>query len=331
MIMKSVFEVNCMRPKIFITRKIPEEGLNILENEGIEYTMFPHAFTPPTKQEIIEGVRGCDGLISLLSDTIDRDVLQASDKLKIVSQYAVGINNIDLKEAKRLGIAVTNTPGVLTDATADLTWGLILSATRKIVESDKYTRAGKFQGWAPLLQRGLDIHGKTIGILGAGRIGGAVAKRATGFNMEILYHNRNRNQQLEEETGARYVPFDELLERSDIISVHTPLTPETRYLFTAREFARMKKTAIFINTSRGPCVDEKALLEALRSGEIYAAGLDVYENEPEFISGLEELDNVVMVAHIGSATMHSRAMMSVIAARNAVAFFQGREPEFRVC
>lgn len=320
-----------MPPKVFITRKIPEEGLRILEEAGIDYSLFPHALTPATKQEIMEGVEGCHGIVSLLSDPIDVDVLNASDKLQIVSQYAVGYNNIDLVEAKRLGITVTNTPGVLTEATADLTWGLIIASARRIVTSDTFTRAKKFKGWAPLLQRGLDVFGKTIGIVGAGRIGSAVARRATGFDMEILYHNRNRDPGLEEKTGAKYVPFDELLERSDIISVHTPLTTGTKHLFTEKEFRMMKKTAIFINTSRGQVVDEKALLEALRDGEIYAAGLDVYENEPEFTEGLEELDNVVMVAHIGSATMASRSRMSVIAAENLVAFFEGREPKFKVC
>jgi len=320
-----------MPQKVFITRKIPEEGLRILEEAGIEYNMFPHAFNPATKQEIIEGVKDCSGLVSLLSDTIDMNVLRASDKLRIVSQYAVGYNNIDLETAKELGITVTNTPGVLTEATADLTWGLILAAARHIVESDKYTRAKKYKGWAPLLQRGLDIHGKTLGIVGAGRIGGAVAKRAMGFDMELLYHNRNRNPKLEEETGATFVSFDELIESADIISVHTPLTTETHHLFTKDEFEKMKNTAIFINTSRGPVVEEKALLEALRNRKIYAAGLDVYENEPEFTEGLEDLDNVVMVAHIGSATMNSRAKMSIIAAENLVAFFEGKEPKFKVC
>ena len=196
--------------------------------------------------------------------------------------------------------------------------------------SDAYTRAKKFKGWAPLLQRGLDVNGKTIGIVGAGRIGGAVAKRATGFDMEILYYNRNRSPELEAETGAKYVSLNELLERSDVISVHTPLTPDTRHLFGEHEFKMMKNTAIFVNTSRGPVVDEKALLAALRSREIFSAGLDVYEHEPEYTEGLQELDNVVMVAHIGSATMKSRADMAVIAAQNLVAFFQGREPKYRV-
>lgn len=318
-----------MPDRVFITRRIPEEGLKILKDAGIEYKIFPHAFTPASKQEIIEMSKGCNGLLTLLSDPIDAELLRANP-IKIVSQYAVGYNNIDLEEAKRLGITVTNTPGVLTEATADLTWGLILAAARWIVASDKYTRAGKFRGWAPLLQRGMDVYGKTIGIVGAGRIGGAVARRAMGFDMEILYFNRNRNQELEEETGARYVLFDDLLKRSDVVSVHTPLTPETRHLFAKREFKLMKKTAVFVNTSRGPCMDETALIKALQDGEIFAAGLDVYENEPEITEGLQGLDNVVMVAHIGSATMSSRAAMSRIAAENLVEFFQGREPKFRV-
>jgi glyoxylate reductase len=318
------------KPKVFITRKIPEEGLRILEEAGIQYDMFPHAFTPPTKQQIMNGVQDCDGLVSLLSDPIDQEVLESSTKLRIVSQYAVGYNNIDLDTAKDHGITVTNTPGVLTDATADLTWGLILSAARHILTSDKYTRNGNYLGWAPLLQRGLEIRGKTLGIVGAGRIGSAVAMRARGFDMEILYHNRNRNPELEKSTGAKLVQFHDLIKRSDIISVHTPLTPETHHLFSMNEFKQMKDTAIFINTSRGPCVNESDLLEALRKKVIYAAGLDVYEREPAFTKGLEELDNVVMVAHIGSSTMKSRAAMSIIAAENLVEFFVGREPKYRV-
>ncbi len=320
-----------MRPKVFITRRLPEEGLKILEDAKIEYNIFPHSETPPTRQDIIKGVRGCDGLISLLSDTIGKEVLRSSERLRIVSQYAVGYNNIDIREAKRLGITVTNTPGVLTETTADLTFGLMLASARRIVESDKYTRAGRFKGWAPLLHLGEDVHGKTLGIVGAGRIGSAVARRAAGFGMAILYYNRSRNIEFEKETGARYVSFDELLERSDFVTIHTPLTPETEGMFGAREFRRMKKTAIFINTARGKCMDEKALIEALRSGEILAAGLDVYENEPEITRGLAELDNVVMVAHIGSASRETRIKMAVIAVRNLVAFFEGREPEFRVC
>ena len=310
-----------MSHRVFITRTIPEEGLNVLHSAGIRYRMHPHPFIPATRDEIIQGMKGCDGLISLLSDTIDEGILRSNPDLRIVSQYAVGYNNIDLDTARELGVTVTNTPGVLTEATADLTWGLILSAARWIVASDRFTREGRFNGWAPLLQRGMDMHGSTLGLVGAGRIGTAVARRALGFGMDILYHNRTRNPVLEQETGAVHVAFDELLRRSDVISVHTPLTPETHHLFTAREFGMMKETAVFVNTSRGPCVDEEALLQALRNREIFAAGLDVYEHEPEFTKGLEELDNVVMVAHIGSATMRSRADMAVIAARNLVDFF----------
>lgn len=319
-----------MPHKVFITREIPEEGLRILEKANIEYEVFPHAFTPARREDIVNGMQGCEGLVTLLSDSIDAELLRSNPNLKIVSQYAVGYNNIDLETAKELGITVTNTPGVLTEATADLTWGLILSAARWIVNSDRFMRKMKFQGWAPLLQRGMEMHGRTLGIVGAGRIGSAVAKRATGFDMTIIYHNRTKNLELEEQTGATYVAFDDLVRQSDVISVHTPLTPETRHLFTEREFKLMKKTAVFVNTSRGGCVDEKALLHALKAGEIFAAGLDVYEQEPQYTEGLQELDNVVMVAHIGSATMKSRADMAIIAARNLVNFFEGREPEFRV-
>ena len=317
-------------PRIFITRKIPKAGFKILDDAGIDYDVFPHSETPPTKEEIIEGVRECDGLISLLTDPIDGDVLRASDRLKAVCQYAVGYNNIDLEEAKRLGITVTNTPKVLTETTADLAWALMLAAARRIVESDRYMREGKFKGWAPLLHPGEDVHGKILGIVGAGRIGSAVGRRAKGFDMRIIYHNRHPNPEFERETGARIVDIDTLLREADFISVHTPLTPETEHMFGEREFRLMKKSAVFVNTGRGKCVDEKALIRALKTGEIRAAGLDVFENEPALTPGLSELVNVVLAAHIGSASRETRAKMAEIAAGDMVSILNGRKPVHRV-
>jgi len=319
-----------MPPRVFITRKLPPEGPAILRDAGIEFSEFPHSETPPTKQDIIDGVKGCEGLITLLTDPIDVEVLNASDRLKAVCQYAAGCNNIDIEEARRLGIMVTNTPGVLSETTADLAWALLLAAARRITESDRYTRDGRFRGWAPQLHQGEDVHGKTLGIVGAGSIGSAVGRRAVGFGMTILYHNRNRNPEFEEDTGARLVSFDELIERSDFVTIHTPLTPETEMMFGAEEFRRMKKNAVFINTARGKCMDEKALIEALERGEIRAAGLDVYENEPAVSEGLAGLDNVVMVAHIGSSSRETRTTMSRIVCSEMVACLTGGEPRFRV-
>lgn len=318
------------KPRVFITRKIPEEGIRILRSAGIDCRVFPHSETPPTKEEIIEGVRECHGLISLLTDPIDTEVLHASERLKAVCQYAVGYNNIDLETARKRGIVVTNTPGVLTETTADLAWTLLLAAARRIVESDRYMRTGRFKGWAPLLHLGVDVYGKTLGIVGAGRIGSAVGRRAVGFGMRILYHNRSPNPRFEKETGAVYVEFDTLLKKADFISLHTPLTPETQHMFGEREFRLMKRSAIFVNTGRGKCVDEKALVHALKSGEIRAAGLDVFENEPALTPGLSELENVVLAAHIGSASKETRIKMAEIVAKDMVSILLGEEPQFRV-
>jgi len=238
----------------------------------------------------------------------------------------VGYNNIDVTEATKRGIIVTNTPGVLTDATADLAWGLLLAAARRIVESDKFTRAGKYESWSPTLLLGRSVAGKTLGIIGAGRIGRAVAKRSIGFDMKVLYHNRKRDPDLERELKARWVDKETLLKESDFISLHVPLTDETRHMIGRREFEVMKDTAVLVNTSRGPVVDEKALVEALRKKLIWAAGLDVYEREPEIEEGLKELDNVVLASHIGSATIEARTSMAMMAAQNIVSVLKGGKP-----
>jgi len=236
--------------KVFLTRKIPKAALDLLP-ENVELTANEENRVL-TKEEIIKGVKGKDGLICLLTDKIDEEVIkEAGEQLKIIANYAVGYNNIDVEAATKRKIPVTNTPGVLTETTADLAFGLLMAIGRRIVESDKFTRAGKFKGWGPLLQLGTDIYGKTLGIIGCGRIGSAVARRAKkGFNMKVLYYNNKRNEKLEEELGVEYAPFEELLEKADYISLHVPLTEKTKYMISEKEFKKMKKTAYLINTSR---------------------------------------------------------------------------------
>ena len=312
-----------MSIKIFFTRRIPEEGIDILSMD--HELVIREEESIPSKDEIIQGMNGCAGLVCLLTDPIDRDVL-SSPGLKAVSTYAAGYNNIDVPFATSLGIPVANAPGALTETTADIAFALILAVGRRITEGDRFAREGKFHGWAPMLLLGQDIHGRNLGIVGAGRIGAAIARRAKGFGMRILYHNRNRNRALENETGAKYVTLTELLESSDVVSLNTPLTEETRHIFSIKEFRAMKNTAVFINTSRGPCVNESDLVEALRDGEIWGAGLDVYENEPEVDPRLLSMENVVLLPHLGSASLDTRTGMAVTAARNMAFMLRGEIP-----
>jgi len=309
--------------KIFITRRLPEEGLKMLDEHEVE--IF-EGDAPPSKQEIIEGTRGKDALICLLTDKIDSEVMNASSNLKIIANYAAGYDNIDIDEATKRGIFVTNTPGVLTETVADLAWALILAAARRIVEGDKFMRGGKFKGWAPMLLLGSDVYGKTLGIVGAGRIGQAVAKRAKGFNMRILYYSRKRKENFEKECNAEYVDLETLLREADFVSLHTPLTPETYHMIGEKELKMMKSSAYLINTGRGKCVDEKALVKALKEGWIRGAALDVFENEPEIESELKELENVVLTPHIGSASYETRSRMAVMVAENVLAALKGEIP-----
>lgn len=313
------------KPSVFITRMIPSAAVDLLKMHcDVEINMQDRVLS---KKELMEKVRGKDGVLCLLTDIIDADVFEsAGPQCKIFANYAVGYNNIDIVSATRRKIVVTNTPEVLTDATADLAWVLLFAAARRIVEADRFTRQGKFKGWAPQLFLGLDITGKTLGIIGAGRIGTNFAKKAYGFSMKILYHDVKRNPNFERECRARYVELDVLLKSSDFISIHVPLLPETKHLIGSREFSIMKKTAILINTSRGPVIDEKALVKALKNKIIWAAGLDVYENEPELEPELKKLDNVVLLPHIASATIETRTKMGIIAAENILAFFRGEVP-----
>jgi glyoxylate reductase len=281
---------------------------------------------------LLEKVKDTDGLLVLLTDMIDKKVIVAAGKkLRVISNYAVGYNNIDVVEATKRGIMVTNTPGVLTETTADLAWALLMCIGRRIVEGDKLVRAGKFRGWEPMLLLGTDIHESTLGLIGFGRIGQAMARRAKGFNLKVIYYDREPVPPIiEKELGASYVSFDELLRKSDFISVHVPLTEETFHLIGQEEFSMMKKESYLINTARGPIIDEKALVKALKGGVIRGAALDVFENEPAIEQELMNLNNVVIVPHIGSASYRTRTKMAIMAAKNLISALKGERPEFLV-
>ncbi len=313
--------------KVYVTRVIPQPGLDIL-NKHLKHVKVNTADHILSREELLENVKGLDGLLPLLTEQIDAELMDtAGPQLKIVANYAVGFDNIDVEAATERGILVTNTPGVLTDATSDFAWTLLFATARRVVEADKFTRALKYHGWGPMMFLGGDITGRTLGIVGAGRIGAAMAAKAVGFKMQVLYCDEFRNEELEQEIGARKVEFAELLEASDFISVHVPLLESTHHLFNDDAFKMMKKTAYFINTSRGPVVDEAALVRALQKSEIAGAGIDVYEEEPDIHPGLLELENVVLAPHIASATIETRAKMATMAASNLIAGLKGERPE----
>lgn len=315
-----------MSLRIAVTRMIPEPGVSMARAIAGDF-LINEDDRVLTREELLRFVAGRDGVLCLLTDTIDAEVFEAAGpQCKVFANYAVGYNNIDVAEATRRGIAVSNTPGVLTDATADLAWTLLLSTARRVSEADPFMRGGRFEGWGPMMFLGGDVSGKTLGIVGAGRIGAAVARRSVGFRMKVLYHDVQPNAELEAELGAQRVGMDELLRESDYVSLHVSLGAETRHLMGAREFGLMKKTAYLINTSRGPVVDEVALVEALRSGEIAGAGLDVYEDEPAMKPGLAECPNTVLLPHIASATNWTRSKMAEMAAANLVAALRGETP-----
>jgi glyoxylate reductase len=317
---------------VFVTQRIPEAGLDLLRKhcEIIDVNFEDRVLS---KDELLRAVKGRDGVLCMLTDRVDAEVLEAARGVKGFANYAVGYDNIDVGRAAELGILVTNTPGVLTDATADLAWALMLTAARRIVEGDRLMRAGEFRGWAPMLLLGADITERTLGIVGAGRIGTAVALRSVGFRMKVLYCDTRRNEEIERAVGAKRVDLRVLLAESDLVSLHVALTPvedhvspKTHHLIGARELAMMKPTAVLVNTSRGAVVDEAALIEALRRRQIAAAGLDVYEDEPRMKLGLTELPNVVLAPHLGSATVATRTRMALMAAENLVAILEGRRP-----
>jgi len=313
--------------KVFLTRRIPQPAIDKLLENNIHLELNEEDRVL-TKEEIMEGVEGKDGLICLLTDTIDSEIMDhAGSQLKIIANYAVGYNNIDIPAANARKIPVTNTPGVLTDTTADFTIALLLAIARKVVISDKYTREGKFKGWGPLLQLGTDVFGKTLGIIGCGRIGSAVARRAAkGFDMKILYYDTKSFPELEKELDMEFCSFDSLLKSSDFISLHVPLTKNTKHLIGKKEITKMRSTAFLINTSRGPVIDERALVEALKENRIAGAALDVYENEPELAPGLNDLENVILAAHIASASIETRTKMGLIAVENLLVGLEGKIP-----
>lgn len=309
--------------RVFVTRRIPESGLEILR-ENFEVDVF-EGDSPISCEELIKRAKGCEGILPLLTDSIDADIMDKTG-IKAIANFAVGIDNVDISAATKRTIPVTNTPGVLTDATADLTFALILAISRRIVESDKYLREGKWKGWDPLLLLGGDFVGKTLGIIGFGRIGKAVAQRAQGFNMNIIYTSRSRYLE-EENEGIKFVSFDELLKTSDYVTIHAPYTEETHHLISEKELDMMKPTAYLINTSRGKLIDEIQLIRALKEKKIAGAALDVFYNEPEINPELIELDNVVIIPHLGSASLETRTKMAIIAAENLVDALKGKRPK----
>ncbi|HEY0442871.1 MAG TPA: D-glycerate dehydrogenase [Candidatus Limnocylindrales bacterium] len=312
------------RPKVFVARVIPDDGLRLV-TEATDATVWPNELPPP-RDELLRAVEGCDGLLMLLTDRVDAELLdRAGPQLKVVSNYAVGFDNVDVAECTRRGIPVGNTPGVLTETTADLAFALLMAAARRLPEGDRYVRAGKWKTWGPMLLMGPDVHGATIGIVGFGRIGQAVARRAAGFGMTILYHDVNElPEDVTRPLGATFTPLDQLLARSDFVSLHVNLTEETRHLIDAAALRAMKPTAVLVNTSRGPVVDGAALHDALRSGEIAAAALDVTDPEPiPADDPLLSLDNCLVVPHIASASRATRGKMAEMAAANLLAGLRG--------
>ncbi|MBO8173233.1 MAG: D-glycerate dehydrogenase [Bacillaceae bacterium] len=314
------------KPSVLITRKIPEPALQILQKH-CDCEIWEETDTPVPRDVLKEKIQGKDGLYVLITDRVDAELMDQATSLKVISTMSVGYDHIDIHTASQKGIAVTHTPGVLTETTADLTFALMMAAARRITESERYLREGKWETWSPMQLTGQDIYGKTLGIIGMGRIGEAVARRATGFDMKILYHNRNRNEAAEKRVNASHVSLQTLLKESDYVCVLTPLTPETHHLIGEAELSLMKPSAILINSSRGPTVDEQALYRALKEKKIWAAGLDVYEKEPIGPGHpLLELDRIVLLPHIGSASIETRTRMAVMAAEDLVAGLTGQKP-----
>jgi len=313
--------------KIFVTRNIPGSGLKLLKEKGWEVVVNPNDRVL-TRDEIKEGAKGADAILSMLTDKMDAEIMEtAGPQLKVIANFAVGFDNFDLAAGKAHNVFMTNTPGVLTETVAEHAFALILSIARRIPESDKYTREGKYKGWAPEMFLGNDVSKKTIGILGLGRIGSQVAKHAVeGFEMKVLYYDLKRNEEFEKRFNATYGTVDEVLKNADFVSVHVPLLPETKHLINKERLALMKPSAYLVNTSRGPVIDEVALVEALKNKIIRGAALDVYEKEPALAPGLADLPNVVITPHTASATEETRGKMGEVAVFNIIESLEGRVP-----
>ena len=315
------------KPKVFVARKMAQEALDMIA-DATEMELWEDELPPP-RDVLLNKVKDIDGLLSLLTDKVDAELMDAAPRLKIVSNMAVGFDNINVPEATKHGILVGNTPGVLTETTADFAWALIMATGRRVAEGDRWTRSGKWKTWGPMILLGYDIHHAALGIVGCGRIGLEIAKRAKGFDMKILYYDTVRRKPEEEKKyDLEYVSkLHDLLSRADFVTVHVPLMAETRHLISTAEFAAMKPTAVFVNSSRGPVVDQKALYEALKSGQIFAAGLDVTEVEPiPMDDPLLTLDNITIAPHIASASVATRTKMATMAAANLIAGLKGEMP-----
>jgi len=317
------------KPKVFLTRELPPQAMERLRNETeLEMNQEDRVLT---RHELLEGVKGKDALLCQLTDQVDKEVLSANPRLKIVANYAVGYNNIDVEAATAMGVPVSNTPGVLTETSADLAFALLMAGARRVVEGDKYLRTGAWSGWGPLQFLGMDIHGTVLGIIGLGRIGTAMAKRGKGFGMKVKYWNRTRLSETEESRlGLSYLAFDELLKTADFVSLHVAYTDETHHLIGEKELKTMKPSALLINTARGAVVDEAALVNALEAGEIWGAALDVYEKEPQVHPKLLEMDNVVLLPHMASASKATRTKMAMIAIDTILAVWNGTEAPYLI-
>jgi glyoxylate reductase len=310
------------RARVYVTRRLPPVGLDRIL-AGTDATVWEGELPPP-KEEIIRQVSGCEGLVCLLTDPIDAEVMDAAPRLRVIAQMAVGYDNIDIPAATERGIPVGNTPGVLTETTADFAWALLMATARRIGDGQRYIRDGQWQTWGPMVLLGPDLHGATLGIIGLGRIGAAVARRAQGFNMRVLYYNPEPAPELASEVGASYASMDALLAESDFVSLHCPLTPETVHLISREELRKMKPGALLINTARGPVVDQNALVEALQNGVIAGAGLDVTDPEPiDANHPLVHLENVIVTPHVASASIGARNKMAELTAENLLAGLRG--------
>jgi glyoxylate reductase len=315
-------------PRIYVTRPLPEPAARLLRDAPVEVRGWDREDTPVPRDVLLREVVDADGIICLITEKIDPEAVERMAHCRVIAQVAVGYDNIDVAAATRKGIFVANTPGVLTETTADMAWAILMATARRVVEGDKFTRSGRWKTWEIMAFTGQDVYGATLGIVGMGRIGLAIARRAAGFSMRVLYSNRSRLLEAQERAaGARYAPFDELLRESDFVVVSAALTPETRHLIGERELGLMKRTAVLVNVARGPIVDQRALYRALVDNKIWAAGLDVFETEPvPMDEPLLKLDNVVMPPHLGSASVATRIKMAATAAENCLAGVRGEIP-----